>query len=170
MCTTQHALLAECVKGFKLVKSKRQEITHPAIKKKHKALGRLYKKHVKTKPGNTAGKQAQYAKLQEKTNVLEQKVRRSVEDKKMLPAKIDVSTLEDYRNFSRIDDEGKYLFDFVTTSVWNARKEMLNWLGEYYDEDNELLDLFYAITSWHGWVKNEKDTVRVRLDRSQSRS
>ncbi len=32
------------------------------------------------------------------------------------------SDLEDYQSIQRVDDEGKYLFDFMTASVWNARK------------------------------------------------
>ena len=41
---------------------------------------------------------------------------------------------------------------------------MVSWLGEYYNEENDLVDLFYAITSAQGWVKNEKDRVTVRLE------
>jgi len=27
-----------------------------------------------------------------------------------------------------VDNEGKSLFDFVTANVWNARKQMVEWL------------------------------------------
>ncbi len=154
--------------GFKLAKSERQEITNPAIKaerkkteKIRKSIGKLYKMHTKAKASN---KHKQCEKIQEEIAYLEEEVSQNIEERKSLPKKIDVSTLQDYKSFNKIDDEGKYLFDFVTSSVWNARKEMVSWLGEYYDEDNELIDLFYAITTAHGWVKNEKDRVTVRIE------
>ena len=53
---------------------------------------------------------------------------------KAIPEKVDVSSLEDYRCFEQIADESKYLFDLVTTSVWNARKQMVEWLLPLYDE------------------------------------
>jgi len=56
---------------------------------------------------------------------------------------VDVSTLEDYKSFKRIDNEGKYLFDFVTISIWNARKQLVDWLSPHFNEKDELVDLFY---------------------------
>ena len=75
-----------------------------------------------------------------------------------------MSTLEDYRSFNRIDNEGKYLFDFVTVAVWNARKQMVDWLRDYYEYENDLVDLFYAITKSHGWVHSSATEVKVRLE------
>ena len=72
--------------------------------------------------------------------------------------------MENYRSFKQIDNEGKYLFDFVTAGVWNARKQMVDWLRVYYDRENDLVDLFYTITHCHGWVRNTADTVTVRLE------
>ena len=86
------------------------------------------------------------------------------EAKKELPEKINVSGLEDYKSFKQIDNEGKNIFDFVTSSAWNARKQMVDWLGQYFDQENEVVDLFYAITNCHGWVKSSKTEVRVRLE------
>jgi len=63
-----------------------------------------------------------------------------------------------------VDNEGKYLFDFVTAAVWNARKQMVDWLRVYYEHDNEVVDLFYAITHCHGWVRNSAAAVTVRLE------
>ena len=155
--------------GFKLVKSDRQDIINPAIKIKQKEidkirkiLGRLYKKSVTARARNRSG--IQLEKIQGEINQLEGLERKHVEERDTLPEKIDVSTLQDYKSFNKIDNEGKYIFDFVTTSVWNARKKMVSWLSEYYDEENDLVDLFYAITSTHGWVKNEKSQVTVRLE------
>ena len=53
---------------------------------------------------------------------LEESHKQLLEEKKDLPEKVNVSSLEDYRSFNKIDNEGKNLFDFVTASVWNARK------------------------------------------------
>ena len=87
-----------------------------------------------------------------------------MQQKDQLPEKVDVSTLEDYTSFKRIDNEGKNLFDFVTTSVWNARKKMVNWLKPFFKQDNEVVDLFYVITNCHGWVKCTATEVIVRLE------
>ena len=85
-------------------------------------------------------------------------------EKSELPEKVDVSTLENYKSFKRIDNEGKYLFDFVTSSVWNVRKQMVEWLRTFFNQENELVDLFYAITNCHGWIKSTKSEVIVRLE------
>jgi len=77
---------------------------------------------------------------------------------------MDISTLEDYNSFKKIDNEGKNLFDFVTASIWNARKQMTGWLLCHYPHENEYVDLFYAITQRHGWIKSEADRVVVRLE------
>ena len=103
-------------------------------------------------------------RLQEQIQKHEADIAQLREEKKQLPDKIDVSNLQDYRSFKKIDNEGKYLFDFVTTSVWNARKQMIDWLRDYYRNENELVDLFYAITSCQGWIKNTSTEVRVRLE------
>jgi len=50
------------------------------------------------------------------------------------------------------------------TPLWNARKEMTDWLLNYYPNENEYVDLFYAITQCHGWIKSEADRVVVRLE------
>jgi hypothetical protein len=39
---------------------------------------------------------------------------------------------------------------------------MVDWLLPYYENKNEYVDLFYAITNCQGWVKCEKHTVTVR--------
>ena len=151
--------------GFKLSTSDRQGIANPEIKAKQKeisgiraSLAKLYEASAKSKS------EKKHVEIQEDIARLQELKRQCLEERKNLPAKIDASTLEDYKSFNKIDNEGKYLFDFVTTSVWNARKKMVSWLSEYYDEENNLVDLFYAITSAHGWVKNETDKVTVRLE------
>jgi hypothetical protein len=101
---------------------------------------------------------------------LEESHKQLLEEKKELPEKVDVSSLEDYRSFNKIDNEGKNLFDFVTASVWNARKELTDWLYCHYPNKKEYVDLFYAITECHGWVKSESDKVVVRLEPLQQPS
>lgn len=92
------------------------------------------------------------------------------QDKSKLPERVDVSQLEDYRSFKKIDNEGKYLFDFVTSSVWNARKQMVDWLRPFFNQENELVDLFYTITYCHGWIKSTDKEVIVRLEPLQQKS
>ena len=41
---------------------------------------------------------------------------------------------------------------------------MVEWLGQFFHQENEVVDLFYAITNCHGWVKSSKTEVRVRLE------
>jgi hypothetical protein len=161
--------------GFKLVPSERQEVANPEVKKKQnliariqKKLNRLYKKLTKNPEVlNQDGKprqNSQHEKLKNTIHRREAEVERLKEEKSVLPEKVDVSTLEDYKSFKQIDGEGKYLFDFVTSSVWNARKQMVDWLRPFFNQENELVDLFYAITDCHGWIKTTKTHVIVRLE------
>ena len=161
--------------GFKFVESEKQDIANPQIKETDKLLARLkkrlnnlYQKLVKAKEQtNKDGKPRrnnQKQRLQEEVQQKEAEIKQLREDKKNMSERIDVSTLDDYRSFKKIDNEGKYLFDFVTTSVWNARKQMVDWLQDYYENENELVDLFYAITSCQGWIKNTDMQVSVRLE------
>lgn len=161
--------------GFALVESERQEIANPAIKDKEKRLARLRKGiatlHHKifntkqqTKKDGTPRRNSQRQRLQNEILQQQAEIERTCEEKKHLPERVDVSTLENYRSFKQIDNEGKYLFDFVTTAVWNARKQMVDWLRDYYESDNDLVDLFYAISKSHGWVRSTATEVRVRLE------
>jgi len=161
--------------GFKLVESEHQEIGNPAIKGKQNliqrmktALGKLYKKLAKAREvlNKDGGARSNSVHEQLKSAIAEQEatLERLQEEKRQLPEKIDVSSLQDYRSFKRIDNEGKNLFDFVTCSVWNARKQMVDWLRPYFNQDNEVVDLFYAITSCHGWIKSTEREVLVRLE------
>ena len=161
--------------GFKLVESKRQEITNPAIKalqkrieRLGKGLAKLYKRLTKTARSTTKDgtprRNSQHERLRQSIAEQEQERKALQEEKSRLPEKVDVSTLDDYRSFKRIDNEGKYLFDFVTAGVWNARQQMVDWLRAYYDREDEVVDLFYAITHCHGWVRNTADAVTVRLE------
>ena len=60
--------------------------------------------------------------------------------KNQLPERVYVSTLADYKSFTLIDNEGKELFDFVTFSVWNARKYLVNLSRPLYNCEKELTE------------------------------
>jgi len=161
--------------GFKLVQSDNQEVKNPEVKKKQnriaqiqKKLNLFYKKLTKSQEmlnqDGTPRQNSQHEKLKVSIQCQEADLKRLKEEKKSIPERVDVSTLDDYRSFKQIDVEGKYLFDFVTCSVWNARKQMVDWLRPLFNQENERVDLFYAITNCHGWVKTTKTHVIVRLE------
>ena len=161
--------------GFRTQKSEDQEIANPEVKKQQTLLkslktklGRLYKKISKAKDAfkkdGSERRNGVKKRLGDEISTLESEVESALQKKEQLPERVDVSGLENYRSFKRIDNEGKNLFDFVTSSVWNARKQMVDWLGQYYNQENEVVDLFYAITHCHGWVKSGKSEVIVRLE------
>lgn len=155
--------------------SDRQEIANPECKEKltlikqvKKGLNKLYKKLSKAKDvlnkDGTPRQNSQKERVGDAVKEQETRLESLKEEKRKLPEKINVSTLQDYKSFKRIDNEGKYLFDFVTTSVWNARKQMVDWLRPFFNEENELVDLFYAITNCHGWIKCTRNEVIARLE------
>ena len=161
--------------GFKTKVSEKQLIANPAIKSIEKEIKAVRKqldkehkknskaKEVLNKDGSRREKSLK-ARLEIKISELEAEYAKLLDTKKQLPEKLDVSTLENYKSFQKIDNEGKNIFDFVTASVWNARKEMTAWLLNYYPNKAEYVDLFYAITECHGWIKSEADRVVVRLE------
>jgi hypothetical protein len=167
--------------GFKIVESEKQLITNPdikviekEIKAVRKTLDKTHKKNSKAreilnKDGSRREKSMK-VRLEGEISQLESELKRLLSDKKLLPEKVDTSTLEDYKSFKKIDNEGKNLFDFVTASIWNSRKDMTDWLLCYYPNENEYVDLFYAITQCHGWIKSEADRVVVRLEPLQQPS
>ena len=167
--------------GFKTVDSDKQLIANPAIKSIEKEIKvvrkKLDKKHKKNSKAkevlNKDGSRRENslkACLESGISQLEAELTKLLNEKKQLPEKVDVSTLEDYNSFKKIDNEGKNLFDFVTASLWNARKDMTDWLLCHYPNENEYVDLFYAITQSHGWIKSEADRVVVRLEPLQQPS
>jgi hypothetical protein len=167
--------------GFTTVESENQLIANPAVKSIDKEiktlrtkLDKIYKKCTKAKDVlNKDGSKRENslkARLESEITLLEEKRAKLLEEKKQLPERIDVTQLQDYSSFNKIDNEGKNLFDFVTASVWNIRKEMTAWLLSYYPNKAEYVDLFYAITECHGWIKSEADRVVVRLEPLQQPS
>jgi len=167
--------------GFKTEDSEKQVIANPAVKSiekeikdVRKTLDKKHKKNSKAKEVfNKDGSKRENSlkvRLEVEISELEVKYTKLLDKKKQLPEKVDTSTLEDYKSFKKIDNEGKNIFDFVTTSVWNARKEMTDWLLCHYPNEDEYVDLFYAITKCHGWIKSEADRVVVRLEPLQQPS
>lgn len=167
--------------GFKATKSENQLIANPAIKTMEqkikavrKALDKKHKQNSKAKPvlniDGSARENSLKDRLESEIVKLEAEYKKLLAEKKTLPEKVNVSDLENYKSFKTIDNEGKNLFDFVTASVWNARKEMTAWLLSFYPHENEYVDLFYAITQCHGWIKTETDRVVVRLEPLQQPS
>lgn len=161
--------------GFEMVDSEKQEITNPQYKQKQGLLARLktqlnksYKKFSKSKEvfnkDGSIRQNSVHHRLKHKIEEQEAEIAALKRQIKQTPEKIDISSLEDYRSFKRICNESKNLFDFVTSSVWNARKQMVEWLLPFYENKNEYVDLFYAITNCQGWVKSEKHQVTVRLE------
>jgi hypothetical protein len=161
--------------GYRFIESEKQEIANPEIKETNRIvskvkakLARLYKKLAKSeevlnKDGSirrNSIRERLLKEIQDKGSEISQ-LHQTVKD---LPEKVDVSELEDYRCFQRICDESKNLFDFVTSSVWNARKQMAEWLLPLYENKNEYVDLLYAITNCHGWIKSDNNSVLVRLE------
>lgn len=161
--------------GFGTSASEKQDIANPEIRKfdakisaLQKGLSKLYKKYSKAKPVlNKDGSErtnSLHGRILKTITENEVKLKQLRSDKATLPDRVDIAGLTDYRSFKAIDNEGKNLFDFVTTSVWNARAQLLDWLGEGYARDNERVDLLYAIFECHGWIRSDKDKVIVRLE------
>jgi len=161
--------------GFEMVESEKQEIINPQYKQKQGMLSRLqtavnksYKKFSKSKEVvNKDGgirQNSVHHRLKQKIKNQETEIDELKKQIKQTPEKIDITLLEDYSCFKRICNESKNLFDFATSSVWNARKQMVEWLLPFYEDKNEYVDLFYAITSCQGWIKSEKHKVIVRLE------
>jgi hypothetical protein len=161
--------------GFALSESDRQDIANPAIKALEQTiqttkrqLGRLYKQLAKSTPStNKDGSPRANGKPQRLAAAIaeqEAELKRLGAEKAQLPERIDVGGLTDYRSFQAIDNEGKNLFDFVTAAVWNARRQLIDWLAESYPKDSDRVDLLYAILNCHGWIRSDDQWVVVRLE------
>ena len=50
------------------------------------------------------------------------------------------------------------------SSKLKSCKDMVDWLRPHWNLENEIVDLFYAITQCHGWIRSDKHEVRVRLE------
>jgi transposase len=161
--------------GFGVSASEKQDIANPARKaldeQRHtlKAqLTRLYQQHSKSTPttnkDGTARANSKQARLAAAIAVGEAELERLTTARDQLPERVEVGTLTDYRSFQAIDNEGKNLFDFVTASVWNVRRQLIDWLEDSYAKDSDRVDLLYAILHCHGWIRSDAQGVVVRLE------
>jgi hypothetical protein len=161
--------------GFKYNESKNQVITNKEVaetdKKIKKEEKELKKKAVElssrektcNKDGNVRSNDV-YSRLKKEINVQQEKIKSLKEKKNKLPKKINLSGLEDYESFKVIDNEAKNLFDFVTIANWNARKEGVDILRRFYPNENDIVDLYYAITNCQGKIDVTKNQVTVTLE------
>ena len=161
--------------GYSFSESEKQEIANPDYKEKKellvrtkKQLNKLYKKFSKSKEvfnkDGSVRENSVHERLKQEIVRQEAEIGHLQQEAKSIPERIDISLLEKYRCFERLSNESKNLFDFVTSCVWNARKQMVEWLLPFYDNKNEYIDLFYVITHCHGWIKSEKHKVTMRLE------
>jgi hypothetical protein len=167
--------------GYLFRESDNQSIATPLVKEKKRLIKRLktetnklYKKMGTAKesltkegiPRQNSVKERLKTEIQENESLIE-KLQMEV---KSLPERIELLSLDGNKSFKVIDNEGKNLFDFVTSAVWNTRKQMIEWLQPYYTNKNEIVDMFYAITQCQGWVKTTRTSVTVRIEPLQQAS
>jgi hypothetical protein len=121
---------------------------------------------VNTAPAEASGTSCDkwHRRLAAAIAVSETQLKQLQADKARLPERVNVTGLSDYRSFNAIDNEGKNLFDFVTSSVWNVRRQLLDWLDDSYAKDSDRVDLLYAIFNCQGWVRSDEHWVVVRLE------
>jgi transposase len=167
--------------GYLFRESDNQSIANPSIKDKQKQIKRLkteinklYKQMGTAKEGLTKEGTPRQNSIKErlKTEIRENElmIKRLLQEVKSLPERIELSSLDGNKSFKVIDNEGKKLFDFVTSAVWNSRKQVIEWLQPYYANKNEIVDLFYAITQCQGWIKTTRTSVTVRIEPLQQAS
>ena len=161
--------------SFSMVESEQQDMANPELKSKKSILAQIrsnltsmYKKLSKTEQifnkDGSPRKNSAYSNRKQKINQQEEALGALQEEIKNTPERIDCSQEDAYKNFKRINNESKNLYDFVVSSAWNARKQMVEWLQPIYGKKNEYVDLFYAITRCHGWIQSESEQVTVRLE------
>jgi transposase len=167
--------------GYLFHESENQSVANPLIKDKQHLIrqlktetNKLYKKMGNSKAALTKeGTSRQNSiKGRLKTEILEKElmIEQLQQEVKSLPERIELSSLEGNKLFKVIDNEGKNLFDFVTSAVWNSRNQVIEWLQPYYTNKNEIVDLFYAITQCQGWIKTTNRSVTVRIEPLQQAS
>lgn len=167
--------------GHLFDESENQSVANPLIKDKQKLVrqlktktNKLYKKMGTAKEGLTKDGTPRQNSIKEriKTQIRENEslIKQLQQKVKSLPERIELSSLGGDKPFRVIDNEGKNLFDFVTSAVWNSRKQMIEWLRPYYTNKNEIVDLLYAITQCQGWIKTTNSSVTVRIEPLQQAS
>ena len=159
--------------SFSMDDSEYQEVANPEYyeNKKHiskvkQKLDSIYRKLSKTtkivNKDGTLRKNSAWFRLNKQKESKEAELQNLKQERKDIPERIDTS--EGFKRFKQIDNESKNIFDFVTTSVWNVRKQMTDWLLGIYKNKEEYVDLLYAITQCHGWIRCDSEQVRVQLE------
>jgi len=167
--------------GYQFHESDNQSIANPLVKDKKKLIkqlktetNKLYKKMGTCKESLTKDGTPRQNSIKErlKTEIGENEllIEKLQQEVKSLPERIELSSLDGNKSFRVIENEGKNLFDFVTSAVWNTRKQVIEWLRPYYTNENEVVDLFYAISQCQGWIKTTRTSVTVRIEPLQKAS
>jgi len=167
--------------GYQFIESENQSIANPVIKEKQKRVKKLKTEISKLYKILGNSKESLNKDGSPRKNSISEKVRADIQNKelllkgikqevKKLPKRIDLSSDNDKKTFKTIDNEGKNLYDFVTTAVWNSRNQLIDWLKPFYNNKNEVVDLFYAITECQGWIKSTNHAVTVRIEPLQQAS
>ena len=167
--------------GYQFMESENQSIANPLIKEKQKLIkklkteiSKLYMELGNCKdslkkdgfPRKNSKKEKTKTEIQNSELLLDS-IKQEV---KKLPERVDVLSNGGEKTFKTIDNEGKNLYDFVTCAVWNSRNQLIDWLRPFYSNENEIVDLFYAITECHGWIKSTRNSVTVRIEPLQQAS
>lgn len=163
--------------GLTKTESEDQSVANPQLLKLRKRVKKLKATIIglrakigatekKFNKDGTERRNSAHARLSDEISDQQKKLQECEVEKKTLPDRVNVSQLEDYRSFKTIDNEGKYLFDLVTASVWNVRKLMVDWLIEYdfYNDERDVVDLVYAMLNCQGWVKSTSEEVIFRME------
>lgn len=167
--------------GFKLLTSENQTIQNPEIKVLDKEIKSNEKEYArkckilseKDKKENKSGKvraNDAYSSLKIEVQKIKNEKLELIQQKSILPERIDISGLEDYRSFKTHDNQGKNLFDFAGSLVWNARKKGVGILEQLYPFKNDVVDLFYAIINCQGTIQITDKEIRVILEPLQQAS
>lgn len=161
--------------GYRITESEQQTIANPLVKETKKLIknlkaqtNKLYKKLADSKESlnidGTPRKNSLRESIKNKITEKETELAEARQALKDIPERVDLSSIKNGKAFKSIDNEGKNLFDFVTSAAWNARNKIIDMLGPYYQNKNEIVDLFYAITNCQGWIKSTKNAVTVRVE------
>lgn len=130
-------------------------------------LAKLHKQHAHVQPSfNQDGSERQnsrHRRLTEAISASEAALKRLLLEKESLPEQVTVTGLCDYRSQTVIDNEGKMLFDFVTSSVWNVRHQLLDWLFDSVANNLDRRTVLDTILACPGWIRSNERAVVVRL-------
>jgi len=155
--------------------SDHQDVANPEVAEKKKQIARvkkklntIYKKLARTQQvlnkNGTPRKNSAWSRLQQDKEAVEAELQALKQERSELPERLDSTEEKSLDRIKKIDTESKNLFDFVTASVWNVRKQMADWLLSIYQNKDEHVDLLYAIAHCQGWIRSDSEQVRVRLE------